>query len=140
MVTSDGSRSYWFTAHRSELAEPLDAAQVLGEARDRFHEAAPVVRRILAEAGPDTLATALWVTPRLQRYVRGRYVVIGDAAHAMLPNLGRGACCAIVDAASLARTLNAGSDLRRWQARRLPVTQLARIASAAVMRVALGIP
>ncbi|MGN6413878.1 FAD-dependent monooxygenase [Flexivirga sp.] len=133
-------RSYWFTTHRSALVEPFEVAAVLEEARSRFADAAPAVNRVLADAGLDTLATALWVAPRMRSYARGRYVVIGDAAHAMLPNLGRGACSAIVDAATLAKSLNAGSDLRGWQARRLPATQVARLGSAALMRTALAIP
>ncbi|HWC23143.1 MAG TPA: NAD(P)/FAD-dependent oxidoreductase [Flexivirga sp.] len=135
-----GDRTYWFTTHRSTLTEPFEVAQVLDEAREQFTSAAPVVRRLLDEAGPDTLATALWVAPRLASYARGRFVVIGDAAHAMLPNLGRGACSAIVDAATLADTVNSGGDLRRWQARRVPATQLARVGSAALMRTALATP
>lgn len=140
MVPIAGDRTYWFTTHRSELVEPFEAPQVLAEALDRFSAAAPVIRRVLAEADQETLATALWVAPPMHSYARGRFVVIGDAAHAMLPNLGRGACSAIVDAATLADVLNSGSDLRRWQARRVTATQVARVGSSALMRIALTIP
>ena len=61
---------------------------------------------VLDAAGDDTLATRLWVTPPMHRYVSGRYVVIGDAAHAMTPFLGHGAACAIEDAVVLARCLH----------------------------------
>lgn len=130
-------RTYWFSTHRSELDEPLDPADALAEARDRFAAAAPQVRGLLDSAGPDTLATRLWVAPPMRRYVRGRYIVIGDAAHAMTPNLGRGACSAVIDAVTLADTLIRGRDLRWWQARRVPATQAARVGSAALMRLAL---
>ena len=59
------------------------------------------------------------------------------ASHASLPNLGRGACDAILDAAALARTLDAGRSLASWQARRLPPTQAARLAAGGLMRLAL---
>ena len=132
-----GDRTYWFTAHRDrQAAEPLEVDAVLDQARRRFERAAPVIGAVLAGAGPDTLATRIWVTGPMARYVRGRYVVIGDAAHAMTPNLGRGACSAVVDAVTLAGALNSGRDLRWWQARRVPVTQAARVASGVVMRVA----
>lgn len=39
-------------------------------------------------------------------FVTGRVVLLGDAAHAMTPNLGRGACSAIEDADSLTRHLD----------------------------------
>lgn len=130
--------TYWFSTHRSTLGpEPLSAAMVLAEARTVFADAAPVVRRSLAEAGPGTLATRLWVAPPMHRYVRDRYAVLGDAAHAMTPNLGRGGCDAIVDAVTFAAALER-DRLWQWQARRLPVTQAARTASGAVMRLALS--
>lgn len=101
--------TYWFTSHRSGLGpEPLDPREVVAEVRARLAGTAarPLLDRLLAETGTDPLATRLWTTPALPRYVNGRYVVLGDAAHAMTPNLGRGACEAILDAVSLGRALN----------------------------------
>lgn len=133
--------SYWFTAHRSDLGpEPLDVGQVLDEASTRFADAAPVISRTLRDGGAAALATRLWTTPAMPRYARGRYLVIGDAAHASLPNLGRGAGDALVDAVTLARTLSRDGDLRRWQARRLPVTQAARLVAGGAMTAATALP
>lgn len=130
-------QTYWFTSHRSRLGpEPLSVPAVLAEARARFAGAAPVVGSTLAAAGPEVTATRLWTVPALPCYARDRYVVIGDAAHAMTPNLGRGACDAIVDAVTLADALH-GGGLLRWQARRVPFTQLARVTSGGLMRLAL---
>lgn len=138
VVPVAGDRAYWFTAHRSDLGpEPLDPLAVIAEAQRVFADAAPIVRSTLASAGPDTLATRIWVAPPMRRYRRGRYVVIGDAAHAMAPNLGRGACDAIVDAVTLAGAL-ANDRLGLWQARRLPVTQAARAIASIAMRTALA--
>jgi len=122
-----------------EPSETLDVAAVLDEARRRFADAAPLVRDALAAADEATLATRLWVAPPMRRYVRGRYVVIGDAAHAALPNLARGASDAIVDAVTLARTLEEGGSVQAWQRRRLPATQATRLGAAAVMGVATGL-
>ena len=137
LLPSPGGGS-WFTTHHSEAGpEPLDVTAVLGEAQGVFAQAAPVVRRLLVDAGPSTSATRLWTAPPMRRYAAGRYVVLGDAAHAMTPNLGRGACDAVLDAVSLAAAVRRGGDLHRWQVRRLPVTQVARVGSAALMRLAL---
>ncbi|WP_131105656.1 FAD-dependent monooxygenase [Ornithinimicrobium sufpigmenti] len=162
-ITPLGAGTYWFTTHRSTLGpEPLDVREALTEARERFADAAPAVRETLAAAltteltaeltteltaelttgltaaGPHTLATRLWLTPPMPRYARDRYVVIGDAAHATTPNLGRGAVDGILDAASLADTLNRGAGLGAWQLRRLPATQAVRTLAPLVMRLALS--
>ncbi|MGW7679116.1 FAD-dependent monooxygenase [Kribbella sp. NPDC054772] len=51
------------------------------------------------------------LTLPLVPFVQGRVVLLGDAAHAMTPNLGRGACSAIEDAGALARHLQGATDL-----------------------------
>lgn len=131
---------YWFTAHRSTIGpEPLDPAEVVADARRAFDGDAQIITRTLRVAEPGTLATRLWVTPPMRRYVRDRYVVVGDAAHATVPNLGRGAADAIVDGVSLARVLNGGGDLRAWQVRRVSFTQATRVGALCVMRFATGI-
>jgi 2-polyprenyl-6-methoxyphenol hydroxylase-like FAD-dependent oxidoreductase len=58
------------------------------------------------------------------RWVDGRLVLLGDAAHAMAPNLGQGGNSALVDAAVLVDELRRGPDLpsalQAWQVRRQP--------------------
>jgi 2-polyprenyl-6-methoxyphenol hydroxylase-like FAD-dependent oxidoreductase len=60
----------------------------------------------------------------LERWTDGRVVLLGDAAHAMTPFTGQGACQAIEDAVVLAESLRGEPDvpaaLRRYEARRLP--------------------
>ncbi|WP_328923830.1 FAD-dependent monooxygenase [Streptomyces sp. NBC_00190] len=57
----------------------------------------------------------------------GRVALLGDAAHAMTPNLGQGACQALEDAVTLAAELAAGpglpAALARYDAARRPRTQ-----------------
>ncbi len=52
----------------------------------------------------------LFTRPLTQNWGRGRIQLIGDAAHAMLPNAGQGACQAFEDAYILARWLEACGD------------------------------
>jgi len=49
----------------------------------------------------------LFTRPLSDKWGRGRIQLIGDAAHAMLPNAGQGACQAFEDAYTLARWLDA---------------------------------
>ncbi|MFY9692843.1 MAG: FAD-dependent monooxygenase [Xanthobacteraceae bacterium] len=52
----------------------------------------------------------LFTRPLTQNWGRNRIQLIGDAAHAMLPNAGQGACQAFEDAYILARWLEAEND------------------------------
>jgi salicylate hydroxylase len=52
----------------------------------------------------------LFTRPLTPNWGRGRIQLIGDAAHAMLPNAGQGACQAFEDAYILARWLEASGD------------------------------
>lgn len=47
----------------------------------------------------------LYLDPLPRTYVRGRVALLGDAAHAMTPHLGQGACQALEDAVVLAKAL-----------------------------------
>jgi 2-polyprenyl-6-methoxyphenol hydroxylase-like FAD-dependent oxidoreductase len=65
---------------------------------------------------------------RCDTWSRGNVVLIGDAAHAMSPNLGQGANCALVDALALASHIAAGnldgdlsSALTRFEQDRRPL-------------------
>jgi 2-polyprenyl-6-methoxyphenol hydroxylase-like FAD-dependent oxidoreductase len=62
----------------------------------------------------------------IKKWGSGRVTLLGDAAHAMTPNLGQGACQAIEDGVVLTRCLAANSDpvaaLRAYEAKRIPRT------------------
>ena len=56
-------------------------------------------------AAPQTQRWALMVVPYLLTWHRGRAVLLGDSAHAMLPHHGQGANTTIEDAITLAELL-----------------------------------
>jgi 2-polyprenyl-6-methoxyphenol hydroxylase-like FAD-dependent oxidoreductase len=64
---------------------------------------------------------------KLKSWSAGRVAMIGDAAHALPPNIGQGAGCAMMNALSLAVHLDQESDvapaLRAWEAQERPLTE-----------------
>ena len=63
---------------------------------------------------------------KLRRWSTGRVAIIGDAAHALPPNIGQGGGCAMMNALSLAvhleRERNPVVALRSWESDERPVT------------------
>jgi 2-polyprenyl-6-methoxyphenol hydroxylase-like FAD-dependent oxidoreductase len=64
---------------------------------------------------------------RLKRWSAGRVAVVGDAAHALPPNIGQGGGCAMMNALSLAvyleRTTDVASALATWERQERPLTE-----------------
>ncbi|WP_412079094.1 FAD-dependent oxidoreductase [Streptomyces xanthophaeus] len=86
-------------------AGPGGPAEQLRAAFAGWHDPIP---RVLAETDPAT-----WIRyemrhlyPALPSFTAaGRVALVGDAAHAMTPNLGQGACTALLDAEALTRAV-----------------------------------
>ena len=135
-------RTYWYASYRSDLGPGgIDVAAALDLTRRRFSGKAAGIGRILAAATPEgTLAQRIWTVPALGRYARGSTVLVGDAAHGMTPNLGRGACEALIDAVTLAELLNTRplpEALTAYNKRRVLRSQALRVASSAMTRLVL---
>lgn len=144
-ITPHPHGTNWFAAFRSDAApEDAGAAPLLADATERFASWAPEVGEVLARVTPRTAgAQRLLVTPPRPRLVAERAghraVLLGDAAHAMTPNLGRGACEAIRDAAVLAQMLERHGPTRGpagYERRRLLLGQGFRLAATPALRVA----
>ena len=86
-----------------------------------FPRLAPFIERIGDEARYDRFEYI-----RLARWSSGRVAVIGDAAHAIPPNIGQGAGCAMMNALSLAVHLERGPTveeaLQAWERAERPLT------------------
>lgn len=133
-----GIGTNWYAATRRSEDAPVSA---LGWARDAYRRFPELVRDTLAAADPEqTVVNTILESRSVRTLVKDRYALVGDAAHAMSPNLGRGACEAIVDAITLGECLNEnGLDgVRHYDTSRRWAGQRTRAASAMVRRVALS--
>src|SRR5689334_24100308 len=97
----------------------------LPELRRRFggwHHPIPALLEA-ADAG-SVLHHDLYELPQLETYTSGAVVLAGDAAHAMTPNLGQGACQALEDAVVLGNVMASGDGLAAYDRQRRPRTQM----------------
>ncbi len=79
------------------------------EMRASFPNPEPKLEKLLAIV-TECSKWGLFTRPLTDNWGRGRVQLIGDSAHAMLPNAGQGACQAFEDAYTLARWLDARRD------------------------------
>jgi 2-polyprenyl-6-methoxyphenol hydroxylase-like FAD-dependent oxidoreductase len=85
-----------------------DEAAELKRRFGRWHDPIP---GLIGAISPDRVLhdDVYWIAEPLPAYHRGRVAILGDAAHAMTPHLGQGACQAIEDAVVLASVAGPGT-------------------------------
>jgi 2-polyprenyl-6-methoxyphenol hydroxylase-like FAD-dependent oxidoreductase len=128
MVPLSGGRTYWFAA-----VSGATGTEDLHEAFAGWHEPIPT----LLEATPPQERSFLELAdlPPLPRWHGKGVVLVGDAAHAMTPNLGQGAAQALLDVAMLRCQLTVRSPARALtgyeRARKRKAEQIVRRSRAA---------
>lgn len=103
----------WLTLYFSLPGDQVDAFDEQGLERMRKRVAAiwPEVSVLLTEIdSPQQLNRARYRDVVMHAPVHGRMVFLGDAAHAMSPQLGQGVNMALLDAEALAQTLATSSS------------------------------
>jgi len=122
-----GGRAYAYAMERA----PAGGVDIDLDAYADWRDPIPRLIANVGEAG--VLRHDVFEGPLLKSYVKGRVALLGDAAHALQPSLGQGACTALEDAVVLGRV---GADLNRYdRARRMRTQRILRM-SRLVMNMA----
>ncbi|RDI51557.1 2-polyprenyl-6-methoxyphenol hydroxylase-like FAD-dependent oxidoreductase [Nocardia mexicana] len=134
-------RIYWYAFETApENATPA------AEVRDLLARSAPwpgPIRAVLAATPPDAVLVhpVHYLATALPAFGLGPIALLGDAAHAVTPDIGQGACLAIEDAAVLAATVaehGVAVGIRAYDAARRPRTQSIARASGRIGRALQG--
>ncbi|MEW2415387.1 FAD-dependent monooxygenase [Streptomyces sp. NPDC046866] len=134
----DGSVYLYATAVVPQGHRPPDVRAELLRRYGTWHDPVPALVELIDPAA--VLRHDLFdLAAPLPRHHRGRLAWLGDAAHAMTPNLGQGGCQAVEDAVVLAHLLD-GADvpaaLAAYSAARCARTDAIRVRAYRAGRVA----
>lgn len=135
---ADGRVYCYLTAVLPEGTRFGDEADELRRRFAGWHDPIPALLDGLDPA--DVLHHDLrWLATPLPRFDVGRVALVGDAAHAMPPNLGQGGCQALEDAVTLAAFVEHGPDIRTALSL-YSVTRVPRTTKVARMSARVGAP
>jgi 2-polyprenyl-6-methoxyphenol hydroxylase-like FAD-dependent oxidoreductase len=141
IVPMGGGRTYWFAVQNAPEGErePPDKKKGMLAALFRgWHQ--PIESLIAASTEESILRNDIYDIDPLRNFAVGRVALLGDAAHAMTPNLGQGACQAIEDGVVLAASLQSNakieSALVEYERRRLARTRKILLLSRRIGQIA----
>lgn len=104
--------TYFYASAGAKPVAAALAARDIVALRRAWAPQLPLAAELLGTAtSTDSLLVNEVKRVECRTYVDGRHVLLGDAAHAMAPNLGQGANSALVDAAVLAHELCSAPSL-----------------------------
>ncbi len=136
LIPMNNGRMYWFAVQNAPEGEGKHEAaperkRYVQELFRGWHE--PIEAVLEATETSTIIRTDVYELELLSHWCKGQVTLLGDAAHAMTPNMGQGVCQAIEDAVVLGACLNEGSAiapaLQMYEARRMRLTNRVAIQS-----------
>jgi 2-polyprenyl-6-methoxyphenol hydroxylase-like FAD-dependent oxidoreductase len=111
MQPTSGDRILWYAGRNADAGGHDDEhiRRHLLEMFGKWHDPIPAV--IEATPTASLVRNDIYDCWPSRRWSRGSVVLVGDAIHPMTPDLGQGACQAIVDGVALASNLAGGVDV-----------------------------
>ncbi|USG66430.1 FAD-dependent monooxygenase [Brevibacillus ruminantium] len=106
LVPLSNNRIYWFACVNAKSPNSQLRSDTIRDLMRRFegyHE--PIPQILTQTSDRQLLQHDIYYLPPIRRFAFGRIVLLGDAAHAMTPNMGQGAGQSIEDAVILASHL-----------------------------------
>jgi len=128
MVPMTENRLYWFACINGRQDDPALRGFTRDDLLRHFRGYTRLFNEILHRTpGERIIRSEIMDIHPLDHFAKGNMLLVGDAAHAMTPNLGQGACQALEDAIVLGECLSENSNVaqafRAFEQRRLERTR-----------------
>ena len=124
-------RLYWISAKETPLFEKLEDPDIIREQElSKFSTFYYPIPSIISQT-TEFFQWPVYELPSLKTWIQdsdkgGKIILIGDAAHALPPDKGQGVSQAIEDVFTLARVLESGKSLQRYEELRRPRVEALR--------------
>lgn len=139
IVPMHNNEVYWFLCINAKERDTEFKNYNLKKLKQHFKNFPKEVLAVLELTKGDPIQHDMYDIEPLKSFIKGRVVLLGDAAHAATPNMGQGASQAIEDAVCLANQLKAHPldvALKRYDKLSVPHTKKVILKSRKIGKVA----